>query len=51
MAGLGDREFALGAYVATHDPIDGADAVVLGAASTAHPDPLVDARGDPDDLI
>lgn len=51
LAGLGDREFALGAYVATHDPIDGADAAVLGTTSTAAADPLAEARDDLDDLI
>ena len=50
LAGLGDREFALGAYVATHDPIDGADAAVVEAAPTSTADPLADARGDLDDL-
>lgn len=51
LAGVGDREFALGAYVATHDPIDGAESVVAGAMSVDDADPLADARSDLDDLI
>lgn len=51
LAGVGDDEFALGAYVATHEPIDGAESVVAGAVSMADDDPLSDARSDLDDLI
>lgn len=50
LAGVGDREFALGAYVATHDPIEGAEAAVADALSpTREADPLADAVGDADD--
>jgi hypothetical protein len=51
LAGVGDEEFALGAYVATHEPIDGAESVVADAASMADADPLSDARSDLGDLI
>ena len=51
LSGLGDREFALGAYVATHDPIDGADAAIVEVTPTSIADPLADARSDLDDLI
>jgi hypothetical protein len=50
LADVGDCEFALGTYVATHDPIDGAESVVADALSpTLEADPLSDAVGDADD--
>ena len=51
LAGVGDDEFALGTYVATHEPIDGAESVVAGAVSISDEDPLLDARSDLGDLI
>jgi hypothetical protein len=52
LAGVGDDEFALGAYVATHEPIDGAESTVAEALSpTRTVDPLSDARGDVDDWL
>jgi hypothetical protein len=52
LSGLGDAEFALGAYVATHDPIEGAEAAVADAlAPTREADPLSDAVGDADDWL
>ena len=52
LAGLGDGEFALGAYVLTHDPLDGAEAAVADALSPARgPDPLSDAVGDADEWL
>ncbi|TKR25612.1 DUF7858 family protein [Natronomonas salsuginis] len=51
LAGVGDNEFALGAYVATHDPIEGADAAIADACSLDDEDPLSDARSGLSDLI
>lgn len=52
LIGVGDDEFALGAYVATHEPIAGAEAVVADALSTGREsDPLSDAVGDADDWL
>jgi hypothetical protein len=51
LAGVGDAEFALGTYVATHEPIDGAESVVADAISVTGADPLSDARSGLDDLI
>ena len=51
LAGVGEREFALGVYVATHDPIGGAESVVAEADSRPNSDPLADARSDLGDLI
>ncbi|WP_181692296.1 hypothetical protein [Natronomonas sp. LN261] len=51
LAGLGDREFALGAYVATHDRIDGAESVITDPSPLPEEDPLADARSAPGDLI
>ena len=52
LAGLGDAEFALGAYVATHEPIDGAESAVADAlAPTRGADPLADAVGDADEWL
>lgn len=50
IAGVGEKEFALGAYVATHEPIDGAESVVADALAVDRAaDPLSDAVGDADD--
>lgn len=50
LIGVGADEFALGAYVATHEPIAGAESVVADALSPARDDdPLADAVGDGDD--
>jgi hypothetical protein len=52
LAGVGDAAFALGAYVATHEPIEGADEAVAEAAPVpTDEDPLSDARSDLEDLI
>jgi hypothetical protein len=52
LAGVGDAEFALGAYVATHEPIEGAEEALVEATSVSiGEDPLSDARSDLDDLI
>jgi len=51
LTGLGDREFALGVYVATHDPIEGAESAIAGAVSFDDEDPLADARSGLGDLI
>jgi hypothetical protein len=51
LAGVGDDEFALGTYIATHEPIDGAESVIAGAVSISEADPLSDARSDLGDLI
>lgn len=51
LAGVGEREFALGAYVATHDPIEGAESVVASVSSLTDEDPLSDARSDLSDLF
>lgn len=52
LAGVGDDEFALGVYVATHDPIEGAESVVADAlAVETRPDPLDDARSDVNELF
>lgn len=50
LAGVGEREFALGAYVATHDPIEGAESAVAELAPD-DADPLSDARSGLGDLI
>jgi len=50
LAGLGEAEFALAAYVHTHDPIADAESVVADALSpTREADPLSDAVGDVDE--
>lgn len=47
LAGVGPDEFALGAYVATHDPVAGAESVVADALTADWSgDPLSDARSD-----
>ncbi len=51
LAGVGEREFALGVYVATHDPIDGAESAVADTDVLPDVDPLADARSDLGDLI
>lgn len=52
LAGVGNSEFALGAYIATHDPIEGVESVLAETASIATDgDPLSDARSDLGDLI
>ncbi len=54
LIGVGESEFALGAYFATHDPIEGAEAAVTEATSASvspKEDPLSDARSDLGDLI
>lgn len=52
LAGVGPREFALGAYVATHEPLEGAESVVADAlAVESDDDPLADARSDVDDWL
>lgn len=51
LAGVGDEEFALGAYIATHDRIEGAESAVAGAVSLSTDDPLSDARSDLSDLV
>ena len=52
LAGVGKSEFALGAYLATHEPIEGAESAVAETASiSTAEDPLSDARSDLGDLI
>lgn len=52
LTGLGTDEFALGTYVATHEPIDGAESVVTDALTVARQgDPLADALGDADEWL
>jgi hypothetical protein len=52
LSGLGETEFALGAYIATHDPIDGAETALAETASAPNTeDPLSDARSDLGDLM
>lgn len=51
LTGVGERELALGVYVATHDPIDGAESVIAEADTLPDADPLADARSDLGDLI
>ncbi|MFO7927297.1 MAG: hypothetical protein ACQET5_04870 [Halobacteriota archaeon] len=51
LAGLGDDEFALGAYVATHEPIEDAGSAIADACSLDNEDPLSEARSDLSDLI
>jgi hypothetical protein len=52
LAGVGESEFALGIYVATHEPIPEAESVVADAlAVEADADPLFDARSDVSDLV
>ena len=52
LAGVSGSEFALGAYVATHEPIGAAEAAIAETASVeTDDDPLSDARSDLGDLI
>jgi hypothetical protein len=52
LANVGESEFALGVYVATHEPISGAESVVADAlAVETDADPLSDARSDVGDLV
>lgn len=51
LAGVGDEEFALGAYIATHDRIDGAESAVAGTISMPGDDPLADAGSDLGEFI
>ena len=52
LAGIGEAEFALGAYVATHEPIEEAEAVIAETTPVERDDdPLSDARSDLGDLI
>lgn len=49
---VGENEFALGAYVETHDPIAGAEAIVADALTTTHDaDPLAETRSGVDDWL
>jgi hypothetical protein len=52
LANVGNCEFALGVYVATHEPITEAESVVADALSVdGRGDPLDDARSSLDDLL
>jgi hypothetical protein len=51
LAGVGDAEFALGAYIATHEPIETAEPVVADALSVEASDPLSEARSGVDDWL
>jgi len=52
LAGVGEAEFMLGAYVATHEPLEDARTVVADALSLGEAtDPLVDARSDVSDWL
>jgi hypothetical protein len=46
-----EREFALGVYCETHDPIPGTVEALEGALAVERTDPLVDARSDVGDLL
>lgn len=51
LAGVGERTFALAAYIESHEPLPEARDAVEGALSTTTDDPLGDARSDLDDLL
>lgn len=52
LAGVGESEFALGVYVATHEPLDGVGEAVADAIALDDPvDGLIDARSDIDELL
>ncbi len=52
LCGLDESEFALGTYIVTHEPIEGAETAIADSTSmSAKEDPLSDARSDLSDLI
>ncbi|QIO21407.1 hypothetical protein [Haloarcula sp. JP-L23] len=51
LAGVGERTFALAAYVESHDPLPGARDAVEGALSTPDADPLAETHSDVEDLL
>jgi hypothetical protein len=51
LAGVGERTFALAAYVESTDPLPAARDAVEGAIDTEEADPLGEARSDVDDLL
>jgi hypothetical protein len=51
LTGVSEREFALGAFVETHDPLPGVRSALEGALAVEPADPLVDARSDVGDLL
>lgn len=51
LASVGEEEFALGSFMATHDRIDGAESAVAGAVPLSTDDPLSDARNDLGEFI
>ena len=51
LAGVGERTFALAAYVESTDPLPAARDAVEGAFDTPERDPLDDARSDVDELL
>lgn len=52
LAGVEESEFALGAYVATHEPIEDVGSTIADALAIGPPeDALADARSDLDELV
>lgn len=52
LVGIGEAEFALCAYVSTHEPIEGAESAIAETVSVPDSnDPLTEARSDLGDLI
>lgn len=52
LANVGESEFALGAYIATHEPLEAAEPVVADALSVdTTADPLSEARSGVDDWL
>ncbi|MBX0322442.1 hypothetical protein EGH21_05295 [Halomicroarcula sp. F13] len=51
LADVGERTFALAAYVESHDPVPAARDAVEGALSTPDADPLAETHSDVDDLL
>jgi hypothetical protein len=51
LTGASETEFALATFVETHEPLDGARAVVEGARRTADGDALEEARSAVTDLV
>jgi hypothetical protein len=52
LAGVGDAEFALGVYIATHEPLEGVESMVADALSVdATADPLSEARSGVDNWL